>query len=100
MCQSVMQPATAEYWHIGAITIRLARSSWPTRIGLKQRRHAGFSLLFAEAASFGAASVVVRQEESEILDVRVFRSMAADFGLPSFAPILHRATSASIEARR
>ena len=30
-----MQPFSAEYWHIGAITIRFARSSGPTRIGLK-----------------------------------------------------------------
>src|SRR6516162_2511627 len=33
-CQSVMQPSTAEYWHIGAMTIRLANSRVPTRNGV------------------------------------------------------------------
>src|SRR6266446_5729094 len=33
-CQSVMQPLTAEYWHIGAMTIRLANSRAPTRSGV------------------------------------------------------------------
>src|SRR5262249_5555463 len=33
-CQSFMQPSTAEYWHIGAITIRLASSRLPIVIGL------------------------------------------------------------------
>src|SRR3974377_1753886 len=33
-CQSVMQPLTAEYWHIGAMTMRLANSRAPTRNGL------------------------------------------------------------------
>lgn len=27
VCQSVVQPSTAEYWHIGAITMRFARTS-------------------------------------------------------------------------
>src|SRR4051812_10276846 len=34
-CQSVMQPSTAEYWHIGAITIRLASLILPTWNGVK-----------------------------------------------------------------
>jgi hypothetical protein len=29
-----MQPSTAEYWHIGAMTIRLANSRLPTRNGV------------------------------------------------------------------
>src|SRR5262252_6516221 len=33
-CQSVMHPSTAEYWHIGAMTIRFASSRWPTRSGV------------------------------------------------------------------
>src|ERR1700730_903158 len=33
-CQSVMQPLTAEYWHIGAMTIRLANSKAPTQSGV------------------------------------------------------------------
>src|SRR5262245_49872063 len=32
-CQSVMHPSSAEYWHIGAMTMRLTRSRLPTRIG-------------------------------------------------------------------
>ena len=32
MCQSVALPSTAEYWHIGAMTIRLAISSSPSFI--------------------------------------------------------------------
>src|SRR5207342_2363232 len=35
-CQSVMHPSSAEYWHMGAITIRLHRSRLPTRIGWKR----------------------------------------------------------------
>ncbi len=35
-CQSVMHPSSAEYWHMGAITIRLRRSRLPTRIGWKR----------------------------------------------------------------
>src|SRR5690606_310643 len=34
-CQSVMQPSTAEYWHIGAMTIRLLRRRSPTSRGSK-----------------------------------------------------------------
>jgi hypothetical protein len=33
-CQSVMHPLTAEYWHIGAMTMRLANSRAPTRSGV------------------------------------------------------------------
>src|ERR1700731_4355388 len=33
-CQSVMQPLTAEYWHIGAMTMRLGNSRVPTRSGV------------------------------------------------------------------
>src|SRR6516225_7393717 len=33
-CQSVMQPSTAEYWHIGAMTMRLRSSRAPTRNGV------------------------------------------------------------------
>src|SRR5215218_10727195 len=33
-CQSVMQPSSAEYWHIGAMTMRLARLSPATWRGL------------------------------------------------------------------
>src|SRR3954453_20666227 len=32
-CQSVMHPSWAEYWHIGAITMRLASSRSPIRKG-------------------------------------------------------------------
>src|SRR5512132_2162917 len=35
-CQSVMQPSTAEYWHIGAMTMRLRSSTLPTRNGVKR----------------------------------------------------------------
>src|SRR5215212_8420352 len=35
-CQSVMQPSTAEYWHIGAMTMRLASDSPPARSGVKR----------------------------------------------------------------
>lgn len=35
-CQSVMQPLTAEYWHIGAITIRLESSRPPTVTGVNK----------------------------------------------------------------
>src|SRR5436190_13989398 len=35
-CQSVMQPSTAEYWHIGAMTMRFARASVPARSGVKR----------------------------------------------------------------
>src|SRR5215217_572657 len=37
VCQSVMQPFTAEYWHIGAMTMRLRRVSGPTAKGVKRR---------------------------------------------------------------
>ena len=30
VCQSVARPSSAEYWHIGAITMRLRSSSEPT----------------------------------------------------------------------
>src|SRR5512134_919999 len=35
-CQSVMPPSTAEYWHMGAITIRFASFSPPTVSGLNR----------------------------------------------------------------
>src|SRR5829696_3679039 len=34
-CQSVMHPSSAEYWHMGAITMRLASSRSPIRRGAK-----------------------------------------------------------------
>src|SRR5690625_1773408 len=58
-CQSVMQPSTAEYWHIGAITMRLASSSLPTVKGLKSWDVMG-TLLAGESHSFrwsGARSI-------------------------------------------
>src|SRR5690606_23171890 len=58
-CQSVMQPSTAEYWHMGAITIRLASSSLPTVKGLKSWDVMG-TLLAGEGHSFrwsGARSI-------------------------------------------
>ena len=33
MCQSVARPCSAEYWHIGAMAMRLASSSGPSLIG-------------------------------------------------------------------
>src|SRR4051812_33345099 len=35
-CQSVMHPSTAEYWHIGAMMMRLASDSPPARSGVKR----------------------------------------------------------------
>jgi len=36
MCQSLAEPSLlAEYWHIGAITIRFLRESGPKEIGEK-----------------------------------------------------------------
>ena len=35
-CQSVIRPCSAEYWHIGATTMRLASRSWPTFNGVKR----------------------------------------------------------------
>ena len=35
-CQSVMQPFTAEYWHIGAMTMRLESSRPPTVTGVNK----------------------------------------------------------------
>src|SRR5262249_42169280 len=32
-CQSVAQPSTALYWHMGATTMRLSNSTPPSRIG-------------------------------------------------------------------
>ena len=34
-CQSVARPSSAEYWHIGAITIRLGSSSERSLKGVK-----------------------------------------------------------------
>jgi hypothetical protein len=35
-CQSLMHPSWAEYWHIGATTIRLRRFRLRTRIGVNR----------------------------------------------------------------
>jgi hypothetical protein len=35
-----MQPSVAEYWHMGAMTIRFASSSFPSLMGVKS---AGFA---------------------------------------------------------
>jgi len=37
MCQSVKQPSIAEYWHIGAMTIRLASVKSPICTGANKR---------------------------------------------------------------
>src|SRR5580700_2984900 len=50
-CQSVMQPSTAEYWHIGAMTIRLASVSEPMRKGSNS-----FGLLIGVSRSPGGAA--------------------------------------------
>ena len=34
-CQSVAEPSSAEYWHIGETAMRFANSSAPIRIGEK-----------------------------------------------------------------
>ena len=47
-----MQPFSAEYWHIGAITIRFARSSGPTQIGLKSAELLKMKLLRGGAAIY------------------------------------------------
>ena len=39
MCQSVAEPLSAEYWHIGAMMIRLRSSRLPTRNGVKSGAH-------------------------------------------------------------
>jgi hypothetical protein len=36
MCQSVAAPSRAEYWHIGAMTMRFASSSEPSFSGVKR----------------------------------------------------------------
>src|SRR4051794_13571229 len=36
MCQSVARPSSAEYWHMGAMTIRLRICSAPTRYGVNR----------------------------------------------------------------
>jgi hypothetical protein len=36
MCQSVAFPSCAEYWHIGAMTMRLASSSEPSFSGVNR----------------------------------------------------------------
>src|SRR5450756_3156292 len=45
-CQSVMHPSTAEYWHIGAMTMRLRSSRPPTRSGVNN-----FALLMERLGS-------------------------------------------------
>ena len=42
-CQSVAVPSLAEYWHIGAMAIRLAKVSPPISIGEKRREVMGWS---------------------------------------------------------
>ncbi|MCC2633832.1 MAG: hypothetical protein K0S48_1718 [Ramlibacter sp.] len=37
MCQSVAEPSSAEYWHIGAMTMRLARRRAPMEKGSNRR---------------------------------------------------------------
>src|SRR5450759_1996803 len=45
-CQSVMHPSMAEYWHIGAMTMRLRSSRPPTRSGVNN-----FALLMERLAA-------------------------------------------------
>src|SRR5450759_3956196 len=45
-CQSVMHPSMAEYWHIGAMTMRLRSSRPPTRSGVNN-----FALLMERLGS-------------------------------------------------
>src|SRR5215475_10761509 len=51
-CQSVMQPSTAEYWHIGAMTMRLANSRAPTRSGVNSALMSLVELLVAAEDAF------------------------------------------------
>ena len=37
MCQSVAEPSSAEYWHIGATAMRLRKEMPPISIGVKRR---------------------------------------------------------------
>src|SRR5262249_38798027 len=48
-CQSLAQPSSAEYWHIGETTMRLASSSPATRKGVNKVLDMGFIRLWLEA---------------------------------------------------
>src|SRR3974390_469068 len=76
--QSVMQPLTAEYWHIGAMTMRLANSRAPTRNGLNSLLIPILPILGVTPrrsdASLGSSGAVLRmhdtEEELEVLGKR------------------------------
>jgi hypothetical protein len=36
MCQSLAEPSFAEYWHMGAMTMRFLRDSEPREMGEKR----------------------------------------------------------------
>src|SRR5688572_4268958 len=68
VCQSVIEPSSAEYWHIGETTMRLGSVMPPSSIGVKSLGGGNSNALFSEyAAKFfckkrGARLVAVEAE--------------------------------------
>src|SRR5215218_4088058 len=56
-CQSFMHPSSAEYWHMGAITMRLASSTPPIRRGEKSLARVMGDLLGSDQANLHEAGL-------------------------------------------
>ena len=60
MCQSVAQPSTAEYWHIGETTMRLASASLRSLYGVNRAEDIakmGTVRKTASVADFGPGAI-------------------------------------------
>ena len=66
-----MHPSSAEYWHIGAITIRLASSSAPNRIGENS-----FASAIAELRRLAALGSSERPSKKRAIPRTVFSQKA------------------------
>src|SRR6185437_10202402 len=105
-CQSVMQPSSAEYWHIGAITIRLARRRLPTSSGVNRADTGGqwravplaTSDLVPLAVHFAAADAATRGAFASRYKFRAIAPCTAALSSVIVAPLSRHDESAGCSA--
>src|SRR5512134_1011378 len=69
VCQSVMEPSSAEYWHIGETTMRLGSVTPPSSIGVKSLgRGNGYAFFSKDSSEFSC-----EQRRSRLVAVQAKR---------------------------
>src|SRR5262245_39233172 len=70
-CHSLAQPSSAEYWHIGETTMRLASSRPATRKGVNKLLGMGLIRLWLEAPVSALDGLQIGNDRTNILCVKL-----------------------------